>query len=584
MAQVINLKKGRLSKNLFRVILKRYAQVGQDSNFASMRWERWQNDPSITVFTASDEKQMLGWIVYSRSRSTVEDLVINDLADESRVLDALVGQESLLAAEILASRQDLCQRLIDYGLRPTRHFEDTGFNITRLELSSAVLLNKLSAGLPVECKNQKARVAIEQIAPDPDEQAIKKGLQKLIKKMGGIGRYVKPGQTVVIKPNIVSDHGILKDGTVVGGVVTDIRVVKALVEILMPSAGQIIIAEGSSINRSETSKQFTHYGYDKLVEMGQGKVRLVDLNNDEQVEKTVPRGKRMFTRKIPVTLDQADVFINVPVMKIHFAAVVSLCIKSMQGIVPPLEKYMTHFFGLWQNLVNVHHLVKPQLWIIDGVTALEDFGPLSGTPKPMNLLLAGTNPVAMDAVAMRIMGLEPEDSPPVWFAHLQGFGPIAREDITIAGPSPEELRDPFIQPTLNLSGGREFEIHIGEACPGCRGYLHFGLNKLRRKDPESPENLLIDRHFPSKVNVFLGPETPQEINPGETNIFMGICQQHHAGQGLHMPGCPPHSEVILGALYSLFPDVQRASYADKSEEAKLGEMLEEILAMVNSGK
>ena len=47
---------------------------------------------------------------------------------------------------------------------------------------------------------------------------------------------------------------------------------------------------------------------------------------------------------------------------------------------------MTHFFGLWQNLVNIHHVVKPDLSIIDGIIAQEGFGPVAGTPKTMNLL------------------------------------------------------------------------------------------------------------------------------------------------------------------------------------------------------
>ncbi|MCR4400555.1 MAG: DUF362 domain-containing protein, partial [Syntrophomonadaceae bacterium] len=115
----------------------------------------------------------------------------------------------------------------------------------------------------------------------------------------------------------------------------------------------------------------------------------------------------MRVRRIPVTLEEADVIISVPVMKIHFAAIVSLAIKNLQGAVPPLEKYMTHFYGLAQNLVNIHHLVRPSLTIVDGLVGQEDFGPISGVPKPMNLLIAGTNPVAVDAVTMRIMGLEP---------------------------------------------------------------------------------------------------------------------------------------------------------------------------------
>ena len=130
---------------------------------------------------------------------------------------------------------------------------------------------------------------------------------------------------------------------------------------------------------------------------------------------------------------------------------------------------MSHFFGLWQNLVNINHLVKPDLIIIDGTVGQEDFGPISGTPKVMNLLVGGTNPVAVDAVAMRIMGFDPTESPPVLLAYLQGLGPIESDMIDVAGPPLEELIDAFKRPQLDLSNGKDFKVHVGGACSGLSG-------------------------------------------------------------------------------------------------------------------
>src|SRR4030042_2598504 len=244
----------------------------------------------------------------------------------------------------------------------------------------------------------------------------------IIHSLGGMKKFVKKGQNVVIKPNVVADHG-LRDGVYMGGVVTDVGLVRALIEVLLPVAGKVTVAEGASINRAETEKLFAHYGYDRLTEIDPKRVALVDLNTDSLIRKTVPNGKRMLSREIPLTLEQADVVINLPVMKTHFAALVSLSIKNLQGAIPPLEKYMSHFFGLWQNLVNTHYLVKPKLVIVDGLTAQEDFGPVYGTPKTMNLLIGGTNPVAVDAVTARIMGFDPLLSPPIVLAYMQGLGP-----------------------------------------------------------------------------------------------------------------------------------------------------------------
>jgi uncharacterized protein (DUF362 family) len=576
----IVLRKGRFSKLLRKRMEQSCEAAGVSLRYVEMKWGRWQTGPATVVYSVVKNGARMGWIVYDRERSTIEEtLPVRPRADhavEGEMVDALVAKESLVAAAIPKEDREKYRSLVAYGFRPTGHFEEGGFQLVRMELSIAVLLNKTRGMKAPKDYRKRERVAIERVPKTRDEAEIKTALENLIGKLGGLKRYVKPGQTVLIKPNIVSDHG-LKEGVLRGGIVTDVRVVKALVEILLPVAGKIIIGEGSSINRSETVKQFHHYGYDRIVALDPEKVGLVDLNTDRQVAKPVPGGKRMLARKVPLSVEQADVVISLPVLKIHFAAKASLSIKNLQGALPPLEKYMSHFFGLWQTLVNIHHLIKPKLIIIDGLVGQEDFGPISGTPKEMNLLIGGTNPVAVDAVAMRVMGLDPVTSPPVFLGYMQGLGPLEQEKIEIVGPSVEEVMSPFKQPEINLNGGAFIKVHGDEACSGCRGYLHFVLNKLRRPDPQDKGRLLIDRPFERMVNIFLGPAGGAEANSGETNIFMGVCQQHNKDLGVHLPGCPPHAEVITDGILGLFPDVERSGYADKSEEARLGEMLQQIL-------
>ena len=582
MASRITLKKGTFSKTLSNNFQNYCEGIGVDSRFVAVKWHEWVDYPDVVVFRAQKNGKGVGWVVYNQKTSTIEEILADRTRrgknTESQIVEALVIRENLISAEILKADNKKFEWMLEYGFRPTRSFVKDGFSFVRMDLSTSVLLKKAKMLKPSKSYRRKEIVAIEKVSESKSDQEIKVGLENLIEKLGGLGKYVKPGQTVVIKPNIVSDHG-LKDGAWKGGIVTDVRVIKALAEIILPVAGKVIIAEGASINRSETTKMFAHYGYDRLVNLDPNKVSLVDLNNDKLVEKSVPGGKRMLFRKIPVTLEKADVIISVPVLKIHFAAVASLAIKHLQGAIPPLEKYMTHFFGLWQNLVNIHHLVKPNLTIIDGLVGQEDFGPISGTPKTMNLLIGGTNPVAVDAIAMRIMGLGPASSPPVFLAYLQGLGPIQEEKIIVIGPSIESVASPFKQPDINLAQGKDISIHATSACSGCKGYLHFVIAKLRRPDPADESRSLMDRPFEKKVNIFLGPANDKEIDPGEKNIFMGICQQHHTEMGIFLPGCPPHAEVIVNGIFSLFPDIEKPKYADESEEKKLGEMLQQILSM-----
>ncbi|HON84459.1 MAG TPA: DUF362 domain-containing protein [Syntrophorhabdaceae bacterium] len=534
-------------------------------------------------YTAKRGRQEIGWLTYNRATSTIENIYIHNGFEgqglEQAIMDRLIEKETLVSAEIAYDDKNTYKWMLQYGFRPARTFDKNGVKTVKMELSTAVLLKKLKGKRPARPYRKQEVVAIERIPEGMSYEDIKEGIKNIINNLGGLERFVRKGQTVVIKPNIVSDHG-LKDGVYKGGIITDIRVIRALIEILLPVAKRVIVAEGSSINRSSTGQMFSHYGYDRLRDLDPDKVSLVDLNNDDLIERTVPEGKRMASRKIPMTLERADVIINVPVLKIHFAAIVSLSIKSLQGAVPPLEKYMTHFFGLWQNLVNIHYIIKPKLTIIDGLVGQEDFGPVSGTPKKMGILLGATNPVALDAVAMRIMGIDPLSSPPVFLAYMQGMGPVEQDKIKILGTSIEEVASPFKQPLIDLSGGRDFNVHDGDACSGCRGYLHFVLAKLRRPDPAEPDRLLIDRPLDKKAHVFLGPQTPYPIDSSQTNIFMGICQQHNAQSGIHLPGCPPHAEVIVNGIFNLFPDVERPKYADESEEKKLGEMLKQILNVI----
>lgn len=581
MSQRVNLEKGSFSKAFAERLIAYYRLADPDGHYADRRLRQWEDEGGIVLYEAKRESKPVGWVVYRPETSAIEEILVRKDEPageglEGAVVDALIEQESLVSAEILEKDREKLRWMIDYGFRPTRHFSKNGSALVKMDLSIAVYLRKIRGKAPAKAYPHAEKVVVEKVPPTRTDEELKASLMNLFEALGGMENFVQRGQNVVIKPNVVADHG-LRGGAYLGGVVTDVGLVSALIGILLPVAGKVTVAEGASINRAETEKLFAHYGYDRLTEMDPKRVALVDLNTDRLIRKTVPMGKRMLSREIPLTLEQADVVINLPVMKTHFAALVSLSIKNLQGAIPPLEKYMSHFFGLWQNLVNIHYLVKPKLVIVDGLTAQEDFGPVYGSPKTMNLLIGGTNPVAVDATTMRIMGFDPVLSPPVMVAYMQGLGPIEPEKIQVLGASVEEVRDPFKEAEVDVRGGEKFVVHDGGACGGCRGYLHYVLHKLRRPDPKNPGRLLIDRPFEKRVNVFLGPDTDVEPNPDETHVFMGVCQQHHAGMGKHLPGCPPHAEVIMKGLFGLYPDVERPRYADEHAEDKLEKMLMEVL-------
>ncbi len=537
--------------------------------------------PGAVIYRLGTEVGAAGFAVVDAENSTVKGLFLNTDAGghslEDTVFKCLLEKHKLIAIEVPEKDTHRVKALTRRGFRTARQFMAGPVSMLHMDFSIAVYLAFIKNRQLPEYNSQET-VALEQVGGAHKDAEIRAGLENLLENLGGLVRFIQPGQTAVIKPNLVSEHG-LKDGIKNGGVATDIGVIKAMVDLLQPVAGKIIIAEGSSINRSETARMFAHYGLDRLQAAYGDQVALVDLNADTCRPVAIPDGRRQATREIPQTLLEADLVINMPVLKLHFAAGASLAIKNLQGAIPPLEKYKVHFFGLWQNLINTYKIIKPGLIIMDGLFGQEGFGPISGSPRRMNLLIGGTNPVAVDSVALRVMGLDPVDSPPVLMAGHEGLGPLDPGRIDVKGVSVKAAAAEFERPLINLAGGRQFRVHDGNACPGCRGYLHFTLNKLRRPDPDSDDRLLIDRLFKKRVDLYLGPDTGQAIDPAASNIFMGACQQYNAKRGgIHLPGCPPHTEEIIGGIFSLYPEIQRPGYADKSEEAKLGDMLKTILA------
>ncbi len=87
------------------------------------------------------------------------------------------------------------------------------------------------------------------------------------------------------------------------------------------------------------------------------------------------------------------------------------------------------------------------------------------------------------------------------------------------------------------------------------------------------------------LTVYIGPDSGGLTEADETTVFMGMCQRHQAGRGgTYLPGCPPHAEEIINGIFQFYKDVERPKYADQTEEAKLGEMLKEIMELHEGDK
>lgn len=287
---------------------------------------------------------------------------------------------------------------------------------------------------------------------------VPKMVAEAIELLGGLKQFVKDGQKVVIKPNLVWQPALDEHGNFVGprkvrpGLTTDVRIVEALSRQMLQAAKcRITIAEGTP---NDLPSLFKFLGYTNLAaELG---INLVDVDNAQRMTVRVggPGGRQY---DLPVVTQRCDVLVNVAVMKTHNLAGVTLGMKNLFGLLPEPK---SRFHGrLSEVLCDLSLARKCDLVLVDALVATEGQGPLEGTPVRMDLLVAGRDIVAVDAVCTAVMGFEPKRVACLRLAHEKGIGEIDLDRITVKGVPVEKARRPFRHACWNAS----VEIERNEA-------------------------------------------------------------------------------------------------------------------------
>jgi uncharacterized protein (DUF362 family) len=235
---------------------------------------------------------------------------------------------------------------------------------------------------------------------------------------------------ILIKPNYIdSKHPST-------GVTTDSRVIEGVVKFLKEGGMEnIVIGEGSGW--ADTFEAFRVAGVDAVAE--RWNVKLVDLNRDEFVEAYPPNPLSLKKVKVAKTALQS-IIVSVPKLKIHRMATVTLGLKNMMGALA--SKGFMHNGRLSKNIADLASLLKPSLTVIDGIIAGEGHE-TSGNPVEMDLVIAGVDPVAVDAVGAAVMGVDPKDVKHLVLAEEKGLGTCDLNKITIIGEPLEKVRRTF---------------------------------------------------------------------------------------------------------------------------------------------
>ena len=230
-----------------------------------------------------------------------------------------------------------------------------------------------------------------------DRPSVKDGLIRLLEPLGGMGAFVRPGERVLLKPNMLSAKAPEK------AVTTHPEVLRGVIELVKESGGIPLVGDSPGIG-----------GFRRVAEKS-GIWRVIEETGAEPVEfaeSVEITGQGVFKRfEIARPYMEADRLINLAKLKTHEMMTMTCAVKNLFGAVIGTGKAGWHLKAgadremFARMLLEIYLLREPDLNIVDAITAMEGNGPGSGDPRQVGLLIGGTNPVAVDVIAAECAGI-----------------------------------------------------------------------------------------------------------------------------------------------------------------------------------
>jgi len=313
---------------------------------------------------------------------------------------------------------------------------------------------------------KKPIVSVVRIEKDKIGFAVEKALDLL----GGIETIAKKQERIMLKPNLVTD---MPDDT------TNPEVVGTLARLMKKAGKEVLIGEGSAAvggfnvkgeDTCRTTKReildpmqeqvFSKLGYSELA--ASMKIPLVNLHSGEMGEVSIPKGYVFDKITLHRSLIDLDMLCSVPMMKTHGLATVTLGMKNLIGLYPGTKYYSVRSWvhdyaakkgsiGVAGETVDMVKANKLGLVVVDGSVAMEGQGPsvsYGGKLVKMNVIIAGTNPLATDMVASVLMGFDPREIPTFLWAQRDGMKPASLDEIEIRGEEIAKNSRRFAKPEI----------------------------------------------------------------------------------------------------------------------------------------
>ncbi|MEW5784374.1 MAG: DUF362 domain-containing protein [Bacillota bacterium] len=377
----------------------------------------------------------------------------------------------------------------------------------------------------------KPRISIVRTPSHPDKEAVADAVRRAVELAGGLPPDIGAGKTVLLKPNLVC-----APRTREGGAVTHPELCRAVAELVREKGGFPVIADSAGVG-TDTESVIDFMGYGQLREDG---FTVLDLKKTKSRRVINPHATVLPSMRVFEPALQADAIINLPVMKTHDQAEITISLKNLKGLLADSSKKEMHRKGLFRGIPEMALYFKPCFTVVDGIYTQEGVGPVYGDPVEMDLILAGRDMVALDTIAGLIIGYRPEEVATTVLAAELGLGRADPEEIEIAGLPWESVRRPFKRCSqsaiINESLPCRLEIG-GDTCTGCRNTVIAVLTEMKE------DNLL--SRLAGKTIITGRP--PGHAIAGNL-VLVGNCAKPWRAKGRYIEGCPPENSMIIDIL------------------------------------
>ncbi len=347
------------------------------------------------------------------------------------------------------------------------------------------------------------------------------------------------GKNVLLKPNAG------RAAAPGEGITTDPGVVAAAIDAFQAAGASVAVGE-SPITGVKAMDALEETGIAAAArERG---CALIDLDARPPVVRSIPGAQALDAIKICADVLEYDVVVSMPVMKMHMHTGVTLAVKNMKGCLWRRSKVDLHMLpaapGSTEKPLNIaiadlSGVLRPHLAIIDGTVGMEGMGPSAGTPRPLDVVVAGADPFAADAVACALMGVEPEQIAHLRLGAERGYGVIDLAQIRVTPESWRERACAFAPAPASID--IEFpgiEILDRNSCSACQSTLLLFLKQYG--------SAILD-YCPAGSTLSIAIGSGHAQLAGGT-ICLGNCTAAHRNGRCFVAGCPPVGSEILKAI------------------------------------